>query len=98
MLSRNTKIYREKLSSIEVSQKRKEEPYFIRFAVNEESFTTINIYESERDFLEDFLDGKKVLCKHVFKGDCIDPEKMNVFNVFIDGDFVMMVNIKEWSV
>lgn len=93
MLNRNTKIYREKLSSIEVSQKRKEEPYFIHFAVNEEYFTTINIYPSESDFLVDFLDGKKVLCNHTFKGDCVISEKKNVFNVFLDGEYVMMIMV-----
>ena len=87
-LSRNAKILRFVFKSVEVEEKSKKGAERISFSVNGIRFTTIEMFASERAFLEDFLHCEKIKCRHVFEETMIDCEEVKEYLVWTteDGD------------
>ena len=90
-LSRNTKILRFIFESVEIEQRAKQRPERIRFRVNGITFTTEDAFNSERDFLEDFIHCEKIVCKHCFKADVVDCEVIKSYLVWVEENDVMIV-------
>ena len=85
-------LARFELKSVTVSR-RKRETERIKFSVNDLTFTAICTFQSEKDFLDHFLSGEKILCRYYFESTVAETDELKQCLLCYEDGIVMIVVI-----
>lgn len=91
--NRDDKITRLRLESITVKVKNPKAERCNEFSLNGIDFIANKSFEREIELFDYLLTGKEIGASHVFEDDIINPEEIKIYNLWIEGDYVMIIQL-----